>query len=407
MKKSSMLLIAAALVLSSCGTAALSASSDNGQRFQDGIYGSSPSFRSKAEKAEERAETEALAEKTKASEIYLFGDRKDTIMLADNQAARIQYDRNAGSTVVTVTENPYHVTYELDFYYPPYSVGSAWYWSRHYDPWYWNTWSYTPWRYHGWYDPFYVGGWYDPWYYAGFHDPWYYGGWGWNHWYGYYNHPHYCGWYGGWYPHHGHGHFPHHGHGHFHDHGHIHDKPGGPGHNRHLRGQRYQTGSQRVFGSSASIRGGSSVRSTTGRSTSAVSGTTATRRANSSGISSGRTVTGRSTATKVTGASSIRNTMTAGTRSAVGTSSGGKIVGTYRKPSTPKGTAAGANLKAGSTSSSSQGTVSRSSSSGSSRSSSSSYNRSSSSSSGSSFSRSSGSSGGSFSRSGSSGVRRR
>ena len=87
MKKSSMLLIAAALVLSSCGTAVLSASSDNGQRFQDGIYGSSPSFRSKTEKAAEKAETDALVQKTKASEIYLFGDRKDTIMLSDNSIA--------------------------------------------------------------------------------------------------------------------------------------------------------------------------------------------------------------------------------------------------------------------------------------------------------------------------------
>ena len=257
MKKSSMLLITAALVLSSCGTAALTASSDNGQKFQDGIYGSSPSLRSKEEKAEDLAATDALVEKTKASEIYLFGDRKDTIMLADNQSAKIQYDRQTGGTVVTVSENPFALNYDIDFYYSPYSVGSAWYWSRHYDPWYWNTWSYAPWRYHGWYDPFYVGGWYDPWYYSGFHDPWYYGGWGWNHWYGCYHHPHYCGWYGGWYPHHGHGHI--------HGPGHIHDKPGGPGHNRHLRGQRYQTGSDRVFSSRTSLRGGSSVRNTTGR----------------------------------------------------------------------------------------------------------------------------------------------
>ena len=68
MKKSSMLLITAALVLSSCGTAALTASSDNGQKFQDGIYGSSPSLRSKEEKAEDLAATDALVEKTKASE---------------------------------------------------------------------------------------------------------------------------------------------------------------------------------------------------------------------------------------------------------------------------------------------------------------------------------------------------
>ena len=202
MKKSSTLIMIAALVLSSCGTAAQFASSDSAQRFQDGIYGSTPSFISKAEKEDSRAATDALVEKTKASEIYLFGDKKDTIMLPENLSARIQYDQKLGGTVVTVGENPYDWRYDLEnnygYYYGPYSIGNSWYWSRHYDPWYWdawrwNTWAYTPWRYHGWYDPFYIGGWYDPWYYGGYwghYDPWYYGGWGWHHWYGYYHHPH-------------------------------------------------------------------------------------------------------------------------------------------------------------------------------------------------------------------------
>ena len=139
MKKSSMLIIAIALMLSSCGTAAQLASSDNGQQFQDGIYNSSPSFRSKVEKVEEQAATDALIEKTKASEIYLLGEKKDTIMIPENFSARIQFDQKLGETVITVGENPYDWRWDLEnnygYYYGPYSVGASWYWSRHYDPW--------------------------------------------------------------------------------------------------------------------------------------------------------------------------------------------------------------------------------------------------------------------------------
>ena len=128
MKKSTVLLIAAAVLLSSCGTAVQTASSGNGQRYQDGIYSSAPSFRSRTEKAEEKAETEALVEKTKASQIYLFGDRKDTVMIPDNMAATIKYDREARSTVVSVYENPYdwrnNIMDPWDFY-TPYSIGSS------------------------------------------------------------------------------------------------------------------------------------------------------------------------------------------------------------------------------------------------------------------------------------------
>ena len=113
MKKSSMLLIAAALVLSSCAAATQMASSGNGQQFQDGIYSSSPSFRSKVDKTEDQAVTDALVEKTKASEIYLLGEKKDTIMIPDNFSARIQFDQKLGETVITVGENPYDWRWDL------------------------------------------------------------------------------------------------------------------------------------------------------------------------------------------------------------------------------------------------------------------------------------------------------
>ena len=158
MKKSSALTIAIAVILSSCGTTAQYASSDNSPRFQDGIYSSTPSMRTSQEKAEAKAETDKLVQKTKESAIYLFGDKKDTIMIPENMSAKIQFDQKVGGTVVTIGENPYDCRYDLEknygYYYGPYSIGSSWYWSRHYNPWYWNSWAYTPWRYHGWYDPF-------------------------------------------------------------------------------------------------------------------------------------------------------------------------------------------------------------------------------------------------------------
>ncbi len=70
MKKSSALfIIAAALTLTACGPLALTASSDNGQQFQDGIYNNTPAFRTKGEKVAAKSETQALIEQTKESPI--------------------------------------------------------------------------------------------------------------------------------------------------------------------------------------------------------------------------------------------------------------------------------------------------------------------------------------------------
>jgi hypothetical protein len=202
MKKNSLLMIAAMVLMTACGTMAQQSATPAASRFEDGIYSSGPSFRSKAERQESKAETDALVERTKASRIYLFGEKKDTVMIPDDMSARIWYDKEKGGTIVDVGYNPYDWRNNIDpwSYYTPYSIGSSWYWSRHFDPWYsspyyWNAWAYNPYRYYGWHDPFYAGGWYDPWYYG-------YGGWygGWyNPYYGY-MYPHYCGWYGGWDP---------------------------------------------------------------------------------------------------------------------------------------------------------------------------------------------------------------
>ena len=202
MKKSSVLMIAVIMLLSSCGTFNQLASSADNQKFSDGIYASSPSFRSKDEKVQSKAETDALIAKTKESSIYLFGDRKDTIMIPDNYSATIKYDKTLGSTVVTVGENPYDWRMNLNpwSYYTPYSIGSSWYWSRHWSP----FWSMSPMAY--------SYGWYDPWYYPYNHYPYHYYAYHYGPYPGYYYpgfyHPSFypSPYYPGYYP----GHKPHH-----------------------------------------------------------------------------------------------------------------------------------------------------------------------------------------------------
>ena len=180
-----LLVSAAAILLSSCGTTARYASSDNGQRFQDGIYGTTPSFRTKAEKELGKQAADALIEKTQASEIYLFGDKKDTVIIPDNMAAKIKLNTQEGTSVTVVNvEN----LYEWDFYNPYDIRNSYWY---GYGPYY--SWTYSPWRYR--YDPWYYG--FSPFY----RDPWYYG----HYYYGFYDPFYYDPWYGfrdPWYYHH-------------------------------------------------------------------------------------------------------------------------------------------------------------------------------------------------------------
>ena len=287
MKKSSALLIAAALILSSCGALTQMTSSDSGQRFQDGIYSNTPAFRTKAEKMESQAESQALAQKTKESVIYLFGDRKDTVAIPQDMSAMIRYDQKLGGTVVTVGENPYEWRYDLEnnygYYYGPYSIGSSWYWSRHYSPWY--SWDFAPWRYRGWYDGWYYSSWYYPYYYGGYYggwyDPWYWGSsWGW---YDPYYNPYYCGWYGGWDPYWGH----HHHHGHI---GIVPDQ-----HKDIWYGSRNQT-SDRVFGSGSTLRGGIGTSSSISRNTSTAGRSSASRVQASAGSSSARGTASRSAA---------------------------------------------------------------------------------------------------------------
>ena len=195
MKKTYILILGAIISLTSCGMIAKSTSSNDGARFLDGIYDSSPTFISKSEKAKEKAKRDSLVALTKESTIYLYGEKKDTIMIPENFMASIKYDQKVGHTVVTVAENPYSWIWNPEFYYGyhygPYSLGSSWYWSRYYYPYYsayynpfYNPWGYSSWHYYSFYDPWYYGGYWGNYWgnYWGWHDPWH-------------HYHHHCGWY--------------------------------------------------------------------------------------------------------------------------------------------------------------------------------------------------------------------
>ena len=162
-----------ALTLTSCGTWA-TYSEGSTQKFDDGIYSSAPSLKNRSETTADKQEIDALIQQTKESPVYLFGDKKDSIIIPDNMAATIRFDKDLGTSVTIASFDPYG-TYS-DYW------NSPWYYNYYSSPWsyrgYYNPWGYgyDSWRYR--YDPWYYGGYYsihDPWYYR--YDPWYYGGW--------------------------------------------------------------------------------------------------------------------------------------------------------------------------------------------------------------------------------------
>ena len=158
MKKSSVMMIAMALILSSCGTLSRLAASADGQQFQDGIYANTPDFRSKEEKQTSKAAADELVAKTKESPIYLQYNGTEPASDAAKHPVTLTYDQTLSEIPVTVIDNPYDWRNNLNpwSYYTPYSIGSSWYWSRHWNPY----WSGLSWRY----------SWRDPWYYR-WNDP--------------------------------------------------------------------------------------------------------------------------------------------------------------------------------------------------------------------------------------------
>ena len=186
MKNIILLLIGAfALTLSSCGTFA--AYSEAGkQKFSDGIYGAAPSFKNKASEETDKQKVDELIATTKNSPIYLFGDKKDSIIIPDNMAATIRFDKELGTLVTVGDFDPfgtYSNYWNTPWYYNYYS--SPWSYRGYYDPW---RYRYDSWYYGSYYGGYY-GSYYNPWYYR--YDPWYYGGW-----YGGFYDPWYYGYYG-------------------------------------------------------------------------------------------------------------------------------------------------------------------------------------------------------------------
>ena len=372
MKKIITLLSGALAIFTSCGISASYTSSDGGQRFADGIYSSSPTRKDKLAEQDSKAGLQELAEQTKASQIYLFGDRKDTVMIPENMAATIRYDRQLGTSVTVAEFDPYDFTY--GWYTDRYRWNSYWnlgmwnsvYYRGWYDPWHYGS-IHSPWYYGGFHNPWYYAGYYDPWYYGGWYDPWYYG-YGWHGWYDPfygYMHPHYCGWYGGWDPYYHH---------HHHHHHHIsYPSSGTVQHREVYRGSRLETSGNRV------LAGGSSSKPSSGAVTRRVS-TTSRSSFGTSRTASTREATGR--------------------RPAASSQTSSRPAATYRRPAgtAPRVSGSSAPYSRSSSTSGGTSTYSRSSSSSSS---SSSYSRSYSTPSRSSYS--SGSSGGGYSRSSSGG----
>ncbi|MBQ1647277.1 MAG: hypothetical protein II047_02215, partial [Bacteroidales bacterium] len=182
MKTHSPLLLTALLALTACGSAAQYSKDASAQRYQDGIYYTPESENRQAPQAPQAdlaaldQETSALAARTRGSNIYLKNGVADTLFIPEHMSARIDLDRNANTTSVTIIDSPYPYT----------TLGIDWGWA--YRPWYWDAWYGPRW---GWYSPWHYSGWYHGWSY---YDPWYWDSWYWgaSPWY-------YGGWYGGWY----------------------------------------------------------------------------------------------------------------------------------------------------------------------------------------------------------------
>ena len=147
MKTHSPLLLTALLALTACGSAAQYSKDASAQRYQDGIYYTPESENRQAPQAPQAdlaaldQETSALAARTRGSNIYLKNGVADTLFIPEHMSARIDLDRNANTTSVTIIDSPYPYT----------TLGIDWGWA--YRPWYWDAWYGPRW---GWYSPWHL-----------------------------------------------------------------------------------------------------------------------------------------------------------------------------------------------------------------------------------------------------------
>ena len=83
MKTSLYILVPAILAASACGS---TASLSSGQRFNDGIYYAHQQEMPASTASVDTKEVDDLIERTRNSEIYLFGDEKtDTVVIPENK----------------------------------------------------------------------------------------------------------------------------------------------------------------------------------------------------------------------------------------------------------------------------------------------------------------------------------
>jgi hypothetical protein len=168
MKNATYILAALLVTLTSCGTGSRLASTDNGQRYQDGIY-YTPKPIQKVEAQQNQAETEELIAKTKSSDIYTYSDNASTTVFVPNdKAAKVSF--NNENTVITVND-PF-ATVNVYSWEAPFHLSDYWYYAPSYfRSAYSSYWWRSPWRHSlAWYysDPWY----YDPWGYSwGYYDP--------------------------------------------------------------------------------------------------------------------------------------------------------------------------------------------------------------------------------------------
>ena len=167
MKKSLYLMIPAILAVAGCGsTAALS----SGQKFNDGIYYARQE-KTPAVTGTDDLKVNDLVDRTKKSEIYLFGDEKaDTVVIPENKSAVINFN-NSSISSITITDDPFEQTWYSNYALLPAAAWTFAWSTLWWDPWYWDPWYYGV----SWYrNPWYSGIWWDPWYWnPWYRDPWY------------------------------------------------------------------------------------------------------------------------------------------------------------------------------------------------------------------------------------------
>ena len=194
MKTRTILIISALVALTGCGNAAHWGSSSSSQRFEDGIYRKVETV-NRETRDSIRFETDALASKTRETQLYLKKGQSDTIFVPENKAAHIVLQDNYNALTIpteTITLSPwyYSTTWAYGMYRPWYY--SDWYTWRSWDPWFWSSWSWNPWYWDSWY--------WGSWHWNSWHtwDPWYWSSWYWDPWYSPWHSPWHSSFYYGW-----------------------------------------------------------------------------------------------------------------------------------------------------------------------------------------------------------------